>query len=113
MPILTETQAWRRGSPPRRGTLTAEQAANVRRAIDALAVSFETPKELASVLGMTLTALWKARSRNRTPSARLALVVAEAAGVPVDDVLTGRWPGDSCFHCGGTGKAPAAGGTSA
>jgi hypothetical protein len=105
MPILTETETWRRGSQPRPGTLTAEQAANVRRAIDALAVSFETPMALAKVLGVTLSAMWKYRDRNRKVSARLALVVAGAAGVAVDDVLAGRWPGDVCIHCGGTGRS--------
>lgn len=111
MAILTETQIWRRTRHLRlsgkRGKLTSAQAAHVRAAIAYLAIRHQTHEAFAKALGLTPNAAWKVRSLNRAPSIRLALVVAELAGVGVDAVLFGFWPGDRCAHCAGTGRKDA------
>ena len=108
MAILTETQIWRRTRHLRfagkRGKLTSAQAAHVRVAIAYLAIRYQPHEAFARALGLTPNAAWKVRSPNRTPSIRLALVVAELAGVGVDAVLFGLWPGDRCAYCAGTGR---------
>jgi hypothetical protein len=91
MTILTETQIWRR-------------TRHFNAVIVYLAIRYRTHKSLAKALGLTPTAAWKARSRSRRPSVRLALVVAELAAVSVDAVLFGLWPSDRCPHCDGTGR---------
>lgn len=107
MTILTETQVWRRTRHLRlsgkRGTLTPTQVAHVRSAVAYLAVRYQTHEALARALGLTPAAAWKVRSPRRTPTVRFALVVAELAGVGVDAVLFGLWPGHRCPHCSGTG----------
>jgi len=35
---------------------------------------------------------------------RLGALVARAAKVNLEDVLSGHWPGDVCPTCGGTGR---------
>jgi len=106
MPILTTKQVWRRvPTRRRRGTLSAEAQANVRKALLFLAARCSSPDQLAEALDITLAALWKARSPRRTPSVRLAALVARAAHVNLEDVLSGAWPGDACPTCGGTGRS--------
>jgi hypothetical protein len=105
MAILTEKKIWRRTSEPterdKRRQLTPEQQKNVQRAIVFLAVRLGSPEALADALGMTVDATWKARGTARRKSVRLALVVSRAAGVGVDDVLSGAWPASgACPYCG-------------
>jgi hypothetical protein len=82
-----------------RGRLSAEERANARRALLFL-VERSAPAQLAEALGLTSTALERARSPSRPPTLRLAALVACAAGVRLADVLTGAWPGDLCPRCG-------------
>ena len=52
-------------------------------------------------MGLTYDALRK--TLKRPPTMRVAVLVAYVAGVSVDDVLSGVWPGDRCPVCGGSG----------
>jgi len=110
MGILTEKQTWRRNPEATRRTissnrLTHEERENVRRAVVFLCGRYRTVAEREAVLGMSQAVLTKARSTKRPQTYRIACIVARAAGVPVEKILTGLWPGDRCPHCGGTGKA--------
>jgi transcriptional regulator with XRE-family HTH domain len=82
-----------------RGRLSVDERANARRALLFLAER-SAPAQLAEALGLTPTALERARSPSRPPTLRLAALVATVAGVRLTDVLTGAWPGDLCPRCG-------------
>jgi hypothetical protein len=82
-----------------RGRLSPEERAYARRALLFLIDRF-APAQVAEALGLTSTALERARSPSRPPTVRLAALVASAAGVRLADVLTGAWPGDLCPRCG-------------
>ena len=109
MTILRTKQIWRRepiASGKQLGNrLNLTERENVRRALVYLCGRYPDVAARSKALGMTEDALLKARSRQRAQTYRLACIVARAAGVPVEKVLTGLWPGDRCPHCGGTGKA--------
>jgi hypothetical protein len=109
MAILTTKQTWRRNPEPgwtrRKEFLTLDERENVRRAVLYLCGRYPTAAERMAVLGLTRDALAKARSQRRAQTYRLACIVARVAGVPVEKVTSGLWPGDRCPHCGGTGKA--------
>lgn len=56
---------------------------------------------LAKALGFQYDTLEKvANNRGRGVSASMALRVARVAGVPVDDLLGGRYLPGACPHCG-------------
>jgi hypothetical protein len=109
MTILTATKLWRRNPEPKPkqlgNRLNPTERENVRRAVVFFAGRYATAEACSAALGLTFDALKKAQSRRRAQTYRLACVVARAAGVPVEKVLSGLWPGDRCPHCGGTGKA--------
>lgn len=108
MGILTTKKTWRRDSEPRHqlgNRLTPIEREHVRVAVVYLAGRYATVEAACAALDMTHDALTKARSPQRAQTYRLACVVARAAGVPMEKILTGLWPGDRCPHCGGTGKA--------
>nr|HEX4317000.1 hypothetical protein [Kofleriaceae bacterium] len=109
MAILTEKQKWRRNpepSPSRQlgNWLGPIERARVREAVVYIAGRYARREDAATALGMTVDALIKARSPTRAQTYRLACVVARAACVPVEKILSDLWPGDRCPHCGGTGK---------
>jgi hypothetical protein len=107
MAILTTTQTWRRAEPTRKplgDRLGPVERENVRQAIIFMCERYATADACVAALGMTRDALWKARSRRRMQTYRLACIVARAAAVPVEKILSGLWPGDRCPHCAGTGK---------
>lgn len=83
--------------------LCDEASVNTRKALLFLA-DRSTPAQLAEALGMTMDALWKARAPSRWPAMRLAIRVARAAQVNLEDVLTGAWPGDRCPKYGRKGE---------
>jgi hypothetical protein len=109
MGILTSKQVWRRNPEPEGKQLgnriTPTERANVRAALEYLRGRYETTDACCIALGITRDALQKARSPRRAQTYRVACLVARAAGVPVEKILSGTWPGDRCPHCGGTGKA--------
>jgi len=107
MAILTERKVWRRdaGSPVRiRLKLTVAERENVRNALVYFCARLPKASDALVALGVTKDMIAKARSRNRHPTYGMAYAIARAVGVPVEKVMDGRWPGDRCPHCGGTGK---------
>lgn len=106
MSILEAKEVWRRRSTRRvrgRGPLSIDECLNTRKALLFLAARAPSPAELADQLGLTVDALYKARSPRRPPTVRLAALVARAAKVNLEDVLSGAWPGDACPMCGRRG----------
>lgn len=108
MTILTSKQVWRRNPEPepthlgnRLGPVERE---NVRQAAVYLVNRYASAAACAEALGLTFNALNKACSKRRAQTYRLACILARVAGVPVEKILGGLWPGDRCPHCGGTGK---------
>jgi hypothetical protein len=85
----------------RPGALTPEEQECVRVAMRVLRVRFGSYAKIARMIGADTrnTARW-GHAKGK-PDARVALTVARLAGVPVDDVLQGRFPAsDSCPFCG-------------
>jgi hypothetical protein len=103
MSILTKKQVWHRRPIDQRSkrtnALSVVEQANVRRALLFLGGQLRSPAALAEALETTEAALWKMRSPRRAPSMKLAQLVARAADIPVDAVLTGEWP-RVCPACG-------------
>lgn len=105
MAILTERKTWRR-HPERQGThsratLTPDEQKNVGAALRFLRVKLGGGSALRRALGVSGPVVDRATGKRGLASASLAVRAARAAGVPVDDVLTGRFPpAGSCPHCG-------------
>ena len=109
MTILTAKQSWRRNPEPASekqlgNRLAPVERENVRQAAVYLVGRYATAADCAKTLGLTENALWKACSKRRAQTYRLACILARGAGVPVEKILSGVWPGDRCPHCGGTGR---------
>jgi len=106
MAILRERVRWERERPPtetrRSSDLTPEEQANARVAIRFLAKRHGTYGALAKAMGANLATVRCAAQRG-TVSAGVVLRLARVAGVPLEEVLAGRWPTDgACPHCGRT-----------
>jgi hypothetical protein len=104
MTILTERKVWRRDRPinrTKRSTdLTTEEQESVRRALRFLRVRFGGWPRLAQAIDASWATL-RDRAYGRTVSGGLALRIARAAGVPLEDVVSGAWPpAGACPHCG-------------
>jgi hypothetical protein len=110
MTILTAPQIWRRApvavtaGRQLANRLSPAERDNVRAAVLYLCGRHATMAAQIEALGLSRDAIAKARSRSRAQTYRLACMVARAAGVGVEKILSGAWPGDRCPHCGGTGK---------
>lgn len=105
MRTLTERKLWRRhpatDARSRPGVLTPSEQDNVRRALRQLRRRFGSHRDLAEALGTTPKSLENALSRSRKPSIALAFQAARAAGVPLEDLLSGAWPAPgACPMCG-------------
>ena len=75
--------------------LTAKEQANVRTAVAFLRARCGGVKPLAKALRFSLATI------RRSAGPVLAFRIARLAGVPVDDVLTGKYPPPGvCAHCG-------------
>lgn len=108
MAILRVKQTWKKQREPkaRAGTervdsLSPEERANVIAALKVLRVRFGTWQAVADALKVTHKSVENAVSSKQKPSAGLAIRTARAAGVPVDDVLSGAFPKPgACPMCG-------------
>jgi hypothetical protein len=105
MRVLTEQRTWRKpkGSVATRYTpdLTGDEHGNVRRALHVLRRRYGSWEALASALSTKYKTLTKAGSKASKPSVGLALRAARLVGVPLEDVLSGRWPkAGACPMCG-------------
>jgi hypothetical protein len=102
--ILRSRVAWTKPRDPtetrRSSDLTPEEQANVKTALRFLAKRQGTYQKLAAAMRVNRETLKLAAHRGRV-SAGVALRAARAAGVPMEDVLGGRWPAaGTCPHCG-------------
>ncbi len=102
--ILTTRKTWhgpRPANQTRRSTdLTPDEQANVRRALRFLAKRHGDTSKLAKVMKAHRETVQRP-ARGGVVSAGIALRAARVAGVPLEDVLTGRWPKEgACPHCG-------------
>lgn len=104
MGILATTKTWRKPNIARArlasDRLSPEEAANVRRALLFLRTRHGGGPKLAEAMGVGLFALQRAYWPKGKPGAGLALRAAKLAGVPVEAILSGAWPGGACPHCG-------------
>jgi hypothetical protein len=81
--------------------LTTEEQTNVRTALKFLRSRCGGWEPLAKALGTKVSSLSHAVGGSRVVSASLTFRVARLAGVTVDDVLAGRYPGaGTCPYCG-------------
>jgi hypothetical protein len=81
--------------------LTQEEQDRVRFAMRYLRAKVGAWKRLASALGFKPRQVVKVRGGYKAVSPKMAIRVAKLAGVPVDDVLTGKFPPPgTCPHCG-------------
>ncbi len=80
--------------------LTTQEQVNVRTALRFLRSRCGGWAGVGKALGFKESTLSNAMSIS-PPSASMAIRVARLAGVPVDDVLNGRYPAQgTCPHCG-------------
>lgn len=106
MAILRERKVWKREKSTTRkwrglDYLTAEQEANVRRAVDVLRIRLGSLPAVAAAMGTTRASLEHMLGARGKITAGLAVHAARLAGVPVDDVLTGAFPKPgACPMCG-------------
>lgn len=104
MAVLRERVRWERtraqNETRRSSDLTPEEQEATRVAIRFLAKRFGSFKKLSTSMRANVEL---AASKRGTVSAGIALRVARAAGVPLEDVLAGRFPAKgACPHCGRT-----------
>jgi hypothetical protein len=101
MPILRERIEWSRPRKVRAPDLLPEEQAHVKAAIIFLRARVGSWPALVALSGVKLATLtWSARPKTGV-TAGIAIRIARAADVPIDDVLRGAWPpAGACPHCG-------------
>jgi hypothetical protein len=83
--------------------LSTKEQENVRAALRFLRSRCGTWVGLAKALKLAPTSPGNVANGHRVASPKLAFRIAKLASVPVDDVLTGRFPPPgTCPHCGHT-----------
>jgi hypothetical protein len=102
--VLRERVSWKRHRPPnetRRSTdLTPQEQENVRVALRFLAKRHGDMTKLAKAMGAHRETVQRP-VRGGVVTAGIALRAARVAGVPLEDVLTGKFPPPgTCPHCG-------------
>lgn len=105
MAILRERKTWRRhtteATRPSSVRLTPEERANTKRALAFLRTRAGSWRALAVAIGQPFSRMAKAVQKGRPVTARMAILVARYAKVPIEDVLSGAWPvAGVCPHCG-------------
>jgi len=101
VPVLRSPVAWRRPKAVRGPELSAEESARVKAALAFLRAREGTWRAVAEAMGLKLRTVRYAAERRTGVSAGIALRAARAAGVPVEDVLSGAFPkAGTCPHCG-------------
>jgi hypothetical protein len=100
MPILTERVEWSRPRKPRSPELSLDEQANAKLAVRFLRARLGSWVTLAERTGLSVAILRHSTAKRGRVSANVVLRVARAAGVPLEDVLLGAWPGNACPTCG-------------
>lgn len=86
--------------------LTVEETANVLRALRFLRTRCGGWPKASDVLGFSRNSIKQIMKGQKSVSATLTLRVARVVKVPIDDVLTGKFPPpNACPHCGLVGEA--------
>jgi hypothetical protein len=115
MTVLVGTKRWKKKrtllkerSTHAAGILTPEETACCRVALRVLQVRAGSLAKLAKQMNVSLGTLnFAARPRNPFGTG-MAYELSKVAGVPIDDILSGRFPKPgSCPHCGRTDEADA------
>jgi hypothetical protein len=101
MALLRARVGWSRPKSRRGPDLTPEEQTNVRAAVAFLAKRRGGWKAMCEAMGLDVSTVRHAYRPSGGVSPGMALRVARAAGVPLEDVLAGRWPKPGmCPHCG-------------
>jgi hypothetical protein len=100
MAILRERIEWSRPRKLRTPELGLDEQEHAKNAIRFLRVRLGTWADLAAKTGCSEAILRHSQVKRRRVSANVALRIARAAGVPLEDILSGAWPGHACPHCG-------------
>ena len=100
MPILTERVEWSLPRKPRSPELSLEEQAHAKVAVRFLRARLGSWATLAERTGLSIAILRHTMGKRSRVSANVALRVARVAGVPLEDVLRGAWPGNACPTCG-------------
>lgn len=101
MAILTETIVRRRPRKTRGTMLTEAERDHVRAALRFLRVRLGGWEPVAQAMGVRRKLLERVLYGERNATAGHALRTARAAGVPMEDVLTGKYPKPgACALCG-------------
>ena len=119
MAILRERKVWKREAAPayerpfaRAEVLKGYEQRNVLRAMAVLRLRCGSWAKLARVLGVHKKAVSRVRTGETKPHGGLAVRVARAAGVPVDEILNGKFVRrGTCPWCGRRAAFIAATGT--
>lgn len=103
MTILTERKTWSRQRPQNEtrhsSDLTPEEQTNARAALRFLRAKLGGIEKLSAAMQAKPVTVAMALRRNLT--AGIALRVARAAGVPLEEILAGHYPAPgACPHCG-------------
>src|SRR5262249_24101805 len=101
--VLREKKVYIRPSTkrPRVDALTPEEQANTKKALRFLRSRHGGAPKLAKALGVLQSLIEKAVRTRKPPSLGLAFRAARLAGVPLEELLAGRWPPEgACPHCG-------------
>ena len=92
-----------KAAPPRLGRMsdfTAQEQEHIRRALRFLRIRSGGWGPLAKALRLTASTINHMAGREKV-SARLALRLARFAGIPVEDMMAGKYPPEgTCPHCG-------------
>lgn len=102
MTILRTTKQWSRPSQRHRlEDLTPDEQGRVRAALVFLSRRFGSWEALAKVMNVKVGTACYSGGQNSKPSAGIALRAARAAGVPLEDILSGAFPpAGACPSCG-------------
>lgn len=86
---------------------TQDEAVNIRRAVRFLIKRYRSGQRLAAAIGTSSDSIYKVSQRRAFISPSVVFRIASVARVPVDDIVSGRWPPPSvCHFCGQQSKAP-------
>ena len=100
-PILTRRTMWKREKSPRakaKADLSPAEQAKTRRALEVLRIRLGTWLKVGEVLQLQRRTFARAR---RAPNLQVGFRVARYVGVPLEDLLAGRWPQvGECPLCG-------------
>ena len=104
MTILRERITWKKPRSAVQGRsyeLTVDEQRNVRAAFNYMRARMGGARLVAEAIGIGVASAKKvcAGDPKVKPNAGMAIRIARLAGVPIEDVLAGRWP-VGCPHCG-------------